>query len=150
MKIRILFSLLTLVLLLSLTACINISPNNQQPNKQHSQELAQNTKDSQPIPNEISNSDSTNSQETNKSSQEQPSAVPDVSSDTKLSKDEAAQIALSHAGLAAEEVSYLHVESDFDDGIHKYDVQFFHDTFEYDYEIESKSGAILSFEKDRD
>lgn len=70
-------------------------------------------------------------------------ATPDL-----LTKDEAAAIALKHAGFAAADVSWLHTEYDVDDGVPEYDVQFHHGRWEYEYEIHAQTGKILSFEKD--
>lgn len=65
-----------------------------------------------------------------------------------LTKEEAETIALKHAGLAAAEVSRLHTGYEVDDGVPEYDVQFYYDRWEYEYEIHAYSGRILSFEKD--
>ncbi len=66
-----------------------------------------------------------------------------------LSAAEAEQIALEHAGLKAEEVKGLHSYLDWDDGRKQYEVEFFHDFWEYDYEIHADTGDILSFDKDK-
>lgn len=66
----------------------------------------------------------------------------------KITKEEAEQIALKHANLTAEEVSYLRSEYEMDDGIPQYDVHFRHGAVEYEYEIHAETGNILSFEQD--
>lgn len=67
-----------------------------------------------------------------------------------ITAEEAENIALTHAGLTREEVSRLHTEKDFDDGVSYYDVQFEKDRIEYEYEIKAEGGKILSFDQDRD
>jgi len=66
----------------------------------------------------------------------------------KISVDEAQKIALSHAGYTAEQVSGLHTDYEFDDGIPGYDVKFYHERVEYEYEIHAETGKIISFEMD--
>ena len=68
----------------------------------------------------------------------------------KLTADEAKNIALNHAGLKSSQVKGLRAEYDVDDGIPEWDVEFYADGFEYDYEIHAESGKIRSWDKDRD
>lgn len=65
-----------------------------------------------------------------------------------LSNEAAQSIALSHAGVSAGEVDFIHADRDFDDGVLHYDVEFHVGSREYDYEIHAKTGEILSTEKD--
>ena len=71
-------------------------------------------------------------------------------SETLISETEAREKALKHAGFKADEVTRLRTEYDFDDGIHKYEIEFYKDNIEYDYEVNAVTGDILSFDKDRD
>lgn len=64
------------------------------------------------------------------------------------SKSDATDIALAHAGYTAEEVQGLHAEYDNDDGISKYEVRFFFENIEYEYDIDAESGDILTVDKD--
>lgn len=66
----------------------------------------------------------------------------------KLTAEEAEQIALKHAGLAADQVTRLHSEYELEHGVPHYEVEFHHDAWEYNYEIHANTGEILSFEKD--
>jgi len=66
-----------------------------------------------------------------------------------LTAEDAEDSALAHAGLTREQVSWLFAEPDRDNGLLHYDVEFFHDRWEYDYEVHGDSGDILSFEKER-
>jgi uncharacterized membrane protein YkoI len=68
----------------------------------------------------------------------------------KLTAEEAKNAALKHAGLKASQVKGLRAEYDVDDGVPQWDVEFYADGFEYDYEIHAESGKIRSWDKDRD
>ena len=65
-----------------------------------------------------------------------------------ISLDKAKEIALSHAGLSADQVTFVKVKMDFDDGIQKYDIKFYCNGQEYDYEINSFNGQIIQFDYD--
>ena len=65
-----------------------------------------------------------------------------------ISLDKAKEIALSHAGLSADQVTFIKVNMDFDDGIQKYDIKFYCNGQEYDYEINSSNGQIIQFDYD--
>ena len=65
-----------------------------------------------------------------------------------ISVDKAKEIALNHAGLAANQVSFVKAEKDMDDGIVKYDIEFYYNNREYNYEINANNGNIMSYEKD--
>ena len=53
-------------------------------------------------------------------------------------------IALADAGFAAADVIELEVELDLDDAVVHYDVNFKQGGWEYDYDIDATSGAILT------
>ena len=65
-----------------------------------------------------------------------------------ISIDKAKEIALNHAGLAANQVSFVKAEKDMDDGIVKYDIEFYYNNREYNYEINANNGNIMSYEQD--
>lgn len=67
---------------------------------------------------------------------------------TAISREEAEKIALEHAGFTADQVTYLRTEYEIDDGRPQYEVQFHQDRWEYDYEIDAETGAILSYDRD--
>lgn len=77
-------------------------------------------------------------------------AAPGPTTDTAqtLTREQAEAIALEHAGFTADQVSYLRTEYEIDDGIPQYEVSFHEGRWEYDYEINAETGAIISFEKD--
>lgn len=68
----------------------------------------------------------------------------------KLTAEEAKAIALKHAGLRSDQVKGLRAEFDVDDGIPEWEVEFYADGMEYDYEIHAETGKILSWDKERD
>lgn len=62
----------------------------------------------------------------------------------------AKQTALDDAGLTADQVTFVKVERDRDDGVNKYEIEFYaKDTnTEYDYEINAQTGAIIGMDTD--
>lgn len=76
--------------------------------------------------------------------------APATGKDDKISEEKAKKIALDHAGLKESEVKHLFVELDHDDGILRYEIDFRQGKYEYDYEIDAKTGKILSYDKDID
>ena len=69
-------------------------------------------------------------------------------SSASLTEEQAKQIALEDAGLSADAVTFLRVKLDRDDGRSVYDVEFYQNQTEYDYEIDAASGKILSSDRD--
>lgn len=67
---------------------------------------------------------------------------------TDIGSDEASSIALEAAGFAESDVTNLYVSRDFDDGRVVYEVQFWKDNTEYDYEILASTGEIISYDLD--
>ena len=62
--------------------------------------------------------------------------------------EKAKGIALAHAGLSNDKVSFVKAKLDYEDGVKVYDVEFYSGNVEYDYEIDAANGAILSVDKD--
>ncbi len=62
-----------------------------------------------------------------------------------ISMDEAKAIALNHAGLTEQEIRNVHLESDFDNGIGIYEVEFRAGNMKYEYEIRQDNGQIVEF-----
>ena len=71
-----------------------------------------------------------------------------VNTTDNISAERAKEIALSHAGLANNQVTFKRTELDFDNGIKKYEVEFYYNNREYSYEIDANTGSILSYEQD--
>ena len=67
-----------------------------------------------------------------------------------MTVEEAKTIALSHAGLTAEAVTFVKAKQDYDDGRLEYEVEFKAGGMEYEYTVNASDGSILSFESDRD
>ncbi len=73
-----------------------------------------------------------------------------VSSKKLIEKERAKQIALSHAGIAEENISRYESELDQDDGKAKYEISFYAGKVEYDIEVNAVTGAVESFEMEED
>lgn len=71
-----------------------------------------------------------------------------VKSATVIGEDAAKAIALENAGLAENDVTFVLAHLDHDDGRTVYDVEFYVDMKEYDYEIDAYSGEIVSCDFD--
>ncbi len=65
-----------------------------------------------------------------------------------ITEEEAKAIAFQNAQVIPEEVTAIRVKRDIDDGIPVYDVEFYVQNKEYDYEIQAADGAILSVDYD--
>lgn len=65
-----------------------------------------------------------------------------------IGNEAAKQAALSHAGLNAADVHFVHAHLEWDDGKWMYDVEFHKDNMEYDYDIDALTGEVLSFDHD--
>ena len=64
--------------------------------------------------------------------------------------EKAKQAALEHANVKEADAAQLKVELDRDDGTLHYDVEFVSGGYEYDYEIDAVTGAVLKHERERD
>lgn len=65
-----------------------------------------------------------------------------------IGEEEAKAIAVKHAGVSPENVNFYKVELDYDDGQKVYEIEFYVDGIEYDYEINALSGKIIKYERD--
>ena len=75
--------------------------------------------------------------------------IANVASDGQITLEEAKEIALNHAGLTADGVTFIKGKLERDDGREKYDIEFYTSDFrEYDYEIDPQTGEILSYDYD--
>lgn len=66
-----------------------------------------------------------------------------------ISEEKAKEIALDNANLTIDQVTFKKVEIDLDDGIKKYDIEFYYNNKEYSYEIDANTGSILAYEQDQ-
>lgn len=78
------------------------------------------------------------------------SALNTVDTAKLIGEEQARAIALEQAGLKETDVTGLRVEYEIDDGVQQYDVEFHHEGWEYEYEINAQSGGVISFDKDRE
>jgi len=77
-----------------------------------------------------------------------PATTPAENSGEYIGEEAAKKIALDHAGLKDNEVAFVWVHLDYDDGRPEYDVEFYKDSTEYDYEIDAYTGDITSIDFD--
>ncbi len=73
-----------------------------------------------------------------------------VTASSYISAEQAKEAALKHAGISAADAKLLKTELDTDGGIAHYNVEFKSDIYEYEYEINAKTGSVIASEKDID
>ena len=61
-----------------------------------------------------------------------------------ITEQEAKNIAAGNAGVTEEQIQYITVKQDWDDGCARYEVEFTAAGVEYDYELDASDGRILS------
>ena len=89
--------------------------------------------------------------ESHSAAEENPiSSVGSASDKAYIGTDAAVEQALTHASLSYDEITSLKTELDWDDGMMVYEVEFHAGGYEYEYEINAKTGDILKSEKERD
>ncbi|MGI5962357.1 MAG: PepSY domain-containing protein [Lawsonibacter sp.] len=71
-----------------------------------------------------------------------------TSASTYIGESKAKEIALDHAGLRASQVTFYRTVLDWDDSRPVYEVEFWRDNKEYDYEIDALTGAIRDYDYD--
>ena len=65
-----------------------------------------------------------------------------------IGEDKAKSIAYSHAGVDGSIVRSIEIKMDYDDGKMVYDIEFYADHTEYEYEIDAINGTILEYDHD--
>ncbi len=65
-----------------------------------------------------------------------------------ITAEKAKRIALTHAGATEDTVQRFVSKLDNEDGRQVYEIEFDFNGFEFDYEIDAKSGEILKFDKE--
>jgi len=73
---------------------------------------------------------------------------PSTNPGTQIDAAGAKAIALAHAGLTESQVTFIKAKLDWDDGRQVYDVEFYYDNTEYDYEIDAATGQIREWDRD--
>jgi uncharacterized membrane protein YkoI len=66
----------------------------------------------------------------------------------KITAEQAKTKAFAHAGVNANNAKNVRVEKDYDDGRQVYDIGFYADGVEYDYEIDAQNGNIVSYDRE--
>ena len=66
-----------------------------------------------------------------------------------IGSERAAQLAFEHAGVSAAAAEALEIEMDYENGKMVYEVEFLAGGYEYDYDIDAATGAVLKCEKER-
>ena len=68
-----------------------------------------------------------------------------------ISRDQALEASLKHAGLRKDQLDFVKkCELDYEHGRKIYEVTFYKDGYEYEYDIDAESGKVLKFEKELD
>lgn len=68
--------------------------------------------------------------------------TPQPSTGSQISVDEAKEVALADAGVAAADATFTKAELDYDDGVAVYELEFHTAAYEFDYEINAETGAV--------
>lgn len=69
-------------------------------------------------------------------------------SNVKITPEKAKEIALKHAKTSKNNAKFTKIKLDKHKGTLVYEIEFYLDTIEYEYEIDANTGKILSFDKD--
>lgn len=67
-----------------------------------------------------------------------------------IEEEEAKSIVLSHAAVPENAVTQYYAKLDYENGIRVYEIEFYADGYEYDYEINALTGEIISQKKEQD
>ena len=66
-----------------------------------------------------------------------------------IGKSKAESVALKHAGLEKAQVKFFECKLDAENGVKVYEVEFYFNGYEYEYEINAVTGKIIKAEKDK-
>ena len=72
-----------------------------------------------------------------------------TSSSTYIGKAKAKSIALKDAGVSASSATFTKTKLDYEDGIRVYEIEFYTNSAEYEYEINAKTGKIRDMDVER-
>ncbi len=64
----------------------------------------------------------------------------------KITVEQAKEIALKHAGATEDEIKFFKSTLEFDDGKTEYEIEFYFNNVEYNYDIDAFTGEIISYE----
>ena len=65
-----------------------------------------------------------------------------------IGETRAKQIALNKAGVSSSKAEFIKVKLDYDDGVRVYDVKFYEGDYEYEVEINARTGVVYDYDKD--
>ena len=65
-----------------------------------------------------------------------------------FNQDKAIETALNHANIAKDKVDNILVEEELENGLKKYDIEFYYDKYKYEYTID-ENGKIIEYEKEK-
>lgn len=92
----------------------------------------------------LTNSNSTNNNRNNNTNS-QPNNINNL--DSGISLEQAKEIALKVNNLNQSDVIFTEVKSDYENGKKIYEIEYYHNNQEYNYEIDATTGEIISYEK---
>ena len=68
-----------------------------------------------------------------------------------ITEDEALASALEKAGLKREQLDFMkRIDLDYEHGRKVYEIEFYVDGFEYEFDVDAETGKVLKFKKDWD
>lgn len=70
------------------------------------------------------------------------------SNNSKITMEQAQEIALKHAKLTSDQVSFIKIDTELENGIEVYNIEFSYENKEYDYKINSANGEIVEYDSD--
>ena len=70
------------------------------------------------------------------------------SNNSKITMEQAKDIALKHANLTSDQVSFIKTDTELENGIEVYNIEFSYENKEYDYKINSANGEIVEYDSD--
>ena len=70
------------------------------------------------------------------------------SNNIKITMEQAQEIALKHAKLTSDQVSFIKIDTELENGIEVYNIEFSYENKEYDYKINSSNGEIVEYDSD--
>ena len=70
------------------------------------------------------------------------------SNNSKITMEQAQEIALKHAKLTSDQVSFIKTDTELENGIEVYNIEFSYENKEYDYKINSANGEIIEYDSD--
>ena len=65
-----------------------------------------------------------------------------------IGEEKAKDIALTHAGIGKNDLDYIFARLDYDNDVAEYEMEFWSNNKEYDYEIDAKTGNVVSYDYD--